>query len=64
FVFVSIIVNFVLIQGFFERTSPVTFDSMFPFLVVNAIFATVITVCIFSNAFMLQKDVGYSNLLK
>ena len=42
FVFVSIIVNFVLIQGFFERTSPVTFDSIFPFLVVNAIFAMVI----------------------
>ncbi|MCA9336719.1 hypothetical protein KC955_02550, partial [Candidatus Saccharibacteria bacterium] len=43
FVFVSIIVNFVLIQGFFERTRPVTFDSIFPLLVVNAIFATVIT---------------------
>ena len=43
FVFVSIIVNFVLIQGFFERTRPVSFDSMFPLLVVNAIFAMVIT---------------------
>ena len=42
FIFVSSIVNFVLIQGFFARTRPVTFDSMFPLLVVNAIFATVI----------------------